>query len=125
MELNNEMIFQLGVEAGRKQLMDHIQHQHSIGKPVEINGDLYWLKDSREHLIDVMDSLDSESEKMVIPDYITVKELADKMNINPSIIVQWMFMHGKVATFSTVVSYEDAKCIAELYGLICEKEMED
>lgn len=25
MELNNEMIFQLGVEAGRKQLMDHIQ----------------------------------------------------------------------------------------------------
>ena len=58
MELTNKMIFQLGVEAGRKQLMDHIQRQHKIGKPVEINGELYWLKDSREHLIDVMDSLD-------------------------------------------------------------------
>ena len=58
MELTNKMIFQLGVEAGRKQLMDHIQRQHKIGKPVEINGELYWLKDSRERLIDVMDSLD-------------------------------------------------------------------
>ena len=58
MELNNGVFFLLGVEAGRKQMMDHIQHQHSIGKPVEINGELYWLKDSREHLIDIMDSLE-------------------------------------------------------------------
>lgn len=65
MELNQEAIFLLGVETGRKQLMDHIIHQHSIGKPVEINGELYWLKDSREHLFDVMDSLEERNGRTI------------------------------------------------------------
>ncbi len=59
MDLTNNEIFKLGMEAGRKQLMDHIQHQCSIGKPVEINGELYWLTDSRQYLINVMDSIES------------------------------------------------------------------
>lgn len=60
MELSNNIIFQLGVEAGRKQVMDHIRHQCSIGKPIQCDdGELYWLTDSRQHLIDIMDSLDN------------------------------------------------------------------
>lgn len=59
MELNQETLFLSGMVTGRKQLMDHIQHQHSIGKPAEINGDLYWFKDSREHLQDIMDDIES------------------------------------------------------------------
>ena len=59
MELNVNKIFQSGMETGCKKLMDHIQHQHKIGKPVEINGELYWMKDSKEHLIDVMCNLDN------------------------------------------------------------------
>ena len=55
--INNE-IFRLGMEVGRKQVMDHIQHQCSIGKPIEANGELYWLTDSKQHLIDIMDSID-------------------------------------------------------------------
>ncbi len=58
-DLTNNEIFKLGMEAGRKQLADHIQHQCSIGKPVEINGELYWLTDSRHHLIDVMDGIEA------------------------------------------------------------------
>lgn len=61
MELSNDIIFQLGVEAGRKQMMDHIQHQCSVGKPIEANGELYWLTDAKQHLIDVMDSIDKEN----------------------------------------------------------------
>ena len=59
MELNNNEIFQLGVETGKKQLMDHIQHQHAIGKPAEVNGELYWLTDSKQHLIDIMNDIDN------------------------------------------------------------------
>ncbi len=63
MDLINNEIFKLGMEVGRKQVMDHIQHQCSIGKPIEANGELYWLTDSRQHLIDIMDSIDKEAEQ--------------------------------------------------------------
>lgn len=62
MDLTNNEIFRLGVEIGRKQVMDHIQHQCSIGKPIEANGELYWLTDSRQHLIEIMDRIDRETE---------------------------------------------------------------
>ena len=63
MDLTDNEIFRLGVEIGRKQVMDHIQYQCSIGKPIEANGELYWLTDSRQHLIDIMDSIDKEAEQ--------------------------------------------------------------
>lgn len=59
MNLTDNEIFKLGMEAGRKQLSDHIQHQFEIGKPVEINGELYWLTDSSQHLIDIMDDIET------------------------------------------------------------------
>ncbi len=59
MDMTNNEIFRLGMEEGRKQLADHIQHQFEIGKPVEINGELYWLKDVRENLMDIMDDIES------------------------------------------------------------------
>lgn len=61
MDMTNNEIFRLGMVVGRKQVMDHIQHQCSIGKPIEANGELYWLTDSRQHLIDIMDSIDKEA----------------------------------------------------------------
>jgi len=60
MDLTENEIFRLGMEAGRKQLADHIQHQFELGKPVEINGELYWLKDARENLMDIMDDIETE-----------------------------------------------------------------
>lgn len=60
MDLTDNMVFKLGVEEGRKQMMEHIQHQCSIGKPIEANGELYWLKNSKQHLLDVMDNIDDE-----------------------------------------------------------------
>lgn len=58
-DLTNNEIFRLGMAAGRQQLADHIQHQFEIGKPVEINGELYWLKDARKNLMDIMDDIES------------------------------------------------------------------
>lgn len=62
MDMTNNEIFQLGMEAGRQQLADHIQHQFEIGKPVEVNGKLYWMKDEKQNLQDIMDDLESEYE---------------------------------------------------------------
>ena len=59
MDLNETMLYQLGVEAGRKQMMDHIQHQCSIGKPVECNGELYFFKTAQQNLMDIMDDIDN------------------------------------------------------------------
>jgi len=47
------------MEVGRKQLMNHIEHQFELGKPVEINGNLYWLKDAKQNLMDIMDDIES------------------------------------------------------------------
>lgn len=59
MDMTNNEIFRLGMEVGRKQLADHIQHQFEIGKPAEINGELYWLKDAKQNLQDIMDDIES------------------------------------------------------------------
>lgn len=60
MDLENNEIYKAGMAAGRKELMDHIIHQYEIGKPVEINGKLFWLKDERQNLLDIMDDIASE-----------------------------------------------------------------
>lgn len=52
--------FECGRKAGIQEMKDHIQHQFDIDKPVEANGELYWLKDSRQNLMDIMDDMDSE-----------------------------------------------------------------
>lgn len=57
-DLTDNEIFRLGVEIGRKQVMDHIQHQCSIGKPIMANGELYWLRDARQNLQDIMDDIE-------------------------------------------------------------------
>lgn len=63
MDMTNNDIFKLGMAAGRaagrQQLVDHIQHQFKIGKPVEINGELYWLKGAKQNLQDIMDDIES------------------------------------------------------------------
>lgn len=60
MDMTNNEIFRLGMEAGQQQLSDHIRHQFEIGKPVEINGgELYWLKDAKQNLMDIMDDIES------------------------------------------------------------------
>lgn len=55
----HQAAFDNGVETGRQQLSDHIQHQFELGKPVEINGELYWLKDARQNLLDIMDDIEA------------------------------------------------------------------
>lgn len=56
--MDNE-IFRFGMAAGRKRLQEHIQHQYELGKPIEIAGNLYWIKDAKQNLMDIMDDIES------------------------------------------------------------------
>lgn len=67
-----EDAYNRGVEAGIKQMMDKIQKHCELGKPVMANGELYWLKDARQNLIDIMDDIDAEygierEKKYIVP----------------------------------------------------------
>ena len=58
-----------------------------------------------------------------VPDKITIKELADKMRIQPSAIIKKLFLSGQIMTVNSELSYEDAENIAADYDILCEKEI--
>ena len=60
---------------------------------------------------------------ITLPETLTIKELADKMKMQPSAIIKKLFMQGKIATVNTDISYEEAENIAIEYEIICEKEV--
>ncbi len=60
---------------------------------------------------------------ITIPDALTIKELADKMKIQPSAIIKKLFLEGKIVTLNSEISFEDAENIAIEYEIICEKEV--
>lgn len=89
MDLTGNEIFRLGMEAGRQQLADHIQHQFEIGKPIEINGELYWLKDARQNLMDIMDDIDAEYGVMREKKYIvTITRTKDLCTTSNDVVVK-------------------------------------
>ncbi len=59
---------------------------------------------------------------IVIPETITIKDLADKMKIQPSAIVKKLFMLGEMVTVNQEISFEKAEEIALDYEIMCEKE---
>lgn len=63
-----------------------------------------------------------EIKSIIIPEVLTIKELADKMKIVPSVIVKKLFMQGKVATVNQEIDYETAEGIALEFDVLCEKE---
>ena len=60
---------------------------------------------------------------IVLPETITIKELADKMKLQPAAIIKKLFLEGKVVTVNQEISYEDAENIAMEYDILCEKEV--
>ena len=59
---------------------------------------------------------------IVIPDTLTIKELADKMKIQPSAIIKKLFLQGKMYTVTQDITFEEAEEIALEYNIICELE---
>ena len=63
-----------------------------------------------------------EIKTIVIPEVITIKELAGKMKLQPSAIVKKLFLQGTVVTINQEIDFEKAEEIAMEYDVLCEKE---
>lgn len=63
-----------------------------------------------------------ELQKVSIPDFMTIKEFADKILVRPAEIIKWLFYRGKVVNFKSEIWFKDMKEFADQYGFICEKE---
>lgn len=61
---------------------------------------------------------------ITLPEKLTIKELADKMKMQPSVIIKKLFLAGQIVTLNTEVSYEEAENIAIEYEIMCEKEVQ-
>ena len=59
---------------------------------------------------------------LILPEKLTIKELADKMKVQPAVIVKKLFLKGTMVTVNQEVDYEQAEEIALEFNCICEPE---
>ncbi len=65
---------------------------------------------------------EEEIKVIKVGDYITIKELADKMKIQSSALIKKLFMQGQMFTLNDEIDYETAESIALEYDIIVEEE---
>ena len=64
-----------------------------------------------------------EIKVITLPEVITIKELAEKMKMQPSVIVKKLFLQGQMVTVNQEVTYEEAENIAIEFDIMCEQEV--
>ncbi len=69
------------------------------------------------------DTVEEQIKVITLPETLTIKDLADKMKIQPSAIVKKLFLQGQIVTVNQEISYETAENIAIEYDIICEQEV--
>ncbi|MBP3735395.1 MAG: translation initiation factor IF-2, partial [Lachnospiraceae bacterium] len=57
-----------------------------------------------------------------VPEKLTIRELAEKMRMQPAEIIKKLFLQGQVMTVNSELTYEEAEAIALEYEILCEKE---
>ncbi|MDE7298134.1 MAG: translation initiation factor IF-2 N-terminal domain-containing protein, partial [Lachnospiraceae bacterium] len=66
---------------------------------------------------------EDEIKTIVIPEVVTIKELADKMKQAPAALVKKLFLEGKMVSINQEVTFEEAEEIAISFNCIAEKEV--
>ena len=59
---------------------------------------------------------------IVLPETMTIKDLADAMKQKPADLIKKLFLQGKMYTVNSEISYDEAEEIAIGYNILCEKE---
>ncbi len=67
--------------------------------------------------------VEEDIKQITIPEVLTIKELADKMKINASVIVKKLFLAGKMVSINSEITFEEAEEIALEYDIIAEQEV--
>ncbi len=60
---------------------------------------------------------------IILPETMTIQELAEKMKQQPSALVKKLFLQGKLVTINSDVDFDTAEEIALEFNYICEKEV--
>ncbi|MCI5650262.1 MAG: translation initiation factor IF-2 N-terminal domain-containing protein, partial [Fusicatenibacter sp.] len=63
-----------------------------------------------------------EIREIILPEKMTIRELAEKMKMQPSVIVKKLFMEGVMVTVNHEIDFEKAQEIAMDYNIIAEPE---
>ena len=63
-----------------------------------------------------------EIKEIILPEKMTIRELADAMKIQPSVIVKKLFLQGVMVTVNQEIDFEKAQEIALDFDIIAEKE---
>ncbi|MHA9739625.1 translation initiation factor IF-2 [Robinsoniella peoriensis] len=66
---------------------------------------------------------EDEIKTIILPDVMTIKELADKMKIQAAAIVKKLFLQGTMVTVNHEIDYDKAEEIALEYNCIAEHEV--
>ncbi len=64
----------------------------------------------------------SEVKEIVLPEKLTIRELADAMKMQPSVIVKKLFLEGTMVTVNQEIDFEQAQEIALGYDIIAEQK---
>ena len=68
------------------------------------------------------DKVEEQIKTITIPDKLSIRDLAERMHLQPAELIKKLFLSGKVMTVNSEVSYEEAEAIAMDYDILCEKE---
>lgn len=63
-----------------------------------------------------------ELQKITIPDFMVIKDFAEKIEVRPAEIIKWLFFRGKIKQLDSEISFEDMEEFADGYGFICGRE---
>ncbi|MCR4587410.1 MAG: translation initiation factor IF-2 [Lachnospiraceae bacterium] len=70
-----------------------------------------------------VETVEEQIKVITLPETLTIKELAEKMKMQPSAIIKKLFLQGQIVTVNSDITYEEAENIAIEYDIICEKEV--
>lgn len=92
-------------------------------KDLEVKENLKFASGQTKKPVKKEDKEEDTIKQLVLPDTLTIKELADKMKIQPSTVVKKLFLQGKVVTINQEIDYDIAEEIALEFNCICEHEV--
>ncbi len=107
-----------GQEKDRKNKKDYIYEEENTNlKGKNANKAGKFIKPEKK-----VEDVEEQIKVIQLPETITLKDLADKMRMQPSAIIKKLFMQGKIVTVNHELNYEEAEEIAMDYDILCEKE---
>ena len=109
----------IGQERDKRSKKDHIYEDDSAVMLKNKNKAGRFIKPEKKE-----EPAQEQIKVITIPETITIKDLADKMKIQPSAIVKKLFMQGQIVTVNQEIDFETAEEIAIEYEIICEKEVQ-